>query len=68
MGAWFLKESYSDIAGETGVERFHITGKLYFFGGILSLVMIGFALIFVAAAFEILAFLSLPESAGIREE
>ncbi len=68
VGSWFLKESYSDIAGETGVERFHITGKLYFFGGILSLVMIGFALIFVAAAFEILAFLSLPESAGIREE
>ncbi len=59
-GSWFLKESYTSIAEETGVKTFDTAGKLYFFGGILSLILLGFALILVAAILEALAFFRLP--------
>ncbi len=61
VGSWFLKESYTTIANETGVKTFDTAGKLYFFGGILSLILLGFVLILVAAILEVLAFLKLPE-------
>jgi len=58
---WFLRESYSKIAGETSVERFSTAGNLYFFGGILTLVLVGIVVVFLAAVFEALAFFSLPD-------
>jgi uncharacterized membrane protein len=60
--AWFLKRGYERIAVRTGTKTFRTVGRLYFYGALLVIVLIGAVLAFTAAVLQIKAFFSLPES------
>jgi uncharacterized membrane protein len=60
--AWFLKKGYERIAVRTGTKTFRTVGRLYFYGALLIIVLIGAILAFMAAILQIKAFFSLPES------
>jgi uncharacterized membrane protein len=60
--AWFLKRGYELIAVRTGTKTFRTVGRLYFYGALLVIVLIGVILAFVAVILQIKAFFSLPES------
>jgi len=60
--AWFLKKGYERIAVRTGTKTFRAVGRLYFYGALSVIVLIGAALAFAAGILQIKAFFSLPES------
>jgi uncharacterized membrane protein len=60
--AWFLKRGYERIAVRTGTKTFRTVGRLYFYGALLVIFLIGAALAFVAGILQIKAFFSLPGS------
>ena len=60
VSAYFIKKSFEKISQATGVATFRTTGKLYFIGSILHVILIGGIITLVAAAMQIAAFFSLP--------
>lgn len=60
ISAYFIKKSFEKIGQATGVDTFKTAGKLYFIGGILSVIVIGLILWLVAVIMQIIAFFSLP--------
>jgi uncharacterized membrane protein len=62
VSAWFLKKGYERVAVRTGTKTFRTVGRLYFYGALLVIVLIGAILAFVAVILQIKAFFSLPES------
>jgi uncharacterized membrane protein len=62
VSAWFLKRGYELIAVRTGTKTFRTVGRLYFYGALLVIVLVGAVLALVAATLQIKAFFSLPES------
>jgi uncharacterized membrane protein len=58
----FLKRGYERIAVRTGTKTFRTVGRLYFYGALLVIVLIGAILAFIAAVLQVKAFFSLPES------
>jgi uncharacterized membrane protein len=62
VSVWFLKKGYELIAVRTGTKTFRTVGRLYFYGALLVIVLIGVILAFVAVILQIKAFFSLPES------
>ena len=62
VSAWFLKKGYERIAVRTGTKTFRTVSRLYFYGALLVIVLIGVILAFVAVILQIKAFFSLPES------
>ena len=57
----FVRMSYSSISRRLGVGMFGTAGLLYMIGAILSVVLIGFVLIFVALVLNIVAFFSIHD-------
>ena len=66
VAAYFMKQSYDMIARETGVNMFSTVALLYIIGAVLTIILIGALIIFIAAILEIVAFFSLPDSAPGR--
>jgi uncharacterized membrane protein len=62
IAARFLRKGYEGIATKTGTETFRSVGRWYYYGAWLSIVLVGFVLILIAAILQIVAFFSLPES------
>jgi uncharacterized membrane protein len=60
--ARFFKRGYERIAVRTGTKTFRTVGRLYFYGALLVIVLIGAILAFIAVILQIKAFFSLPES------
>jgi uncharacterized membrane protein len=59
---WFLKRGYEQIAVRTGTKTFRTVGRLYFYGALSVIVLVGAVPAFVAAVLQVKAFFSLPES------
>ncbi|MDA4128100.1 MAG: DUF996 domain-containing protein [Thaumarchaeota archaeon] len=57
----FLRRSFTTIANRLGVGMFSTAGLLFLIGAALAIIIIGFALIFVAEILMIVAFFSLPD-------
>lgn len=55
IGTYFLRKSYKGIAEVLNHGLFSTTGTLYFIGGILTIVLIGFLIILVAVIVELVA-------------
>jgi uncharacterized membrane protein len=62
IAARFLRKGYEGIATKTGTETFRTVGRLYFYGALSVIVLVGAVLAFVAAVLQVKAFFSLPES------
>lgn len=61
LSAHYIKKSYYMIAEEVGVNTFRTAGLLYFLGALLSIIIVGFAILFIAKILEVIAWASLPE-------
>ena len=61
IGAIYLRRCYKSIADHTKVSMFGTTGTVYLIGSILTIVLIGFLILFIARILEIIAYFSLPD-------
>jgi uncharacterized membrane protein len=57
----FLKWGYERLATKTGVEEFKKVARLYYYGALSAIALVGFVLILIAMILQIKAFLSLPK-------
>jgi uncharacterized membrane protein len=61
VSAIFLRRSFNSIATKLNVGLFGTTALLYLLGAVLTIVLIGFLLIFIAQILQLIAFLSVAE-------
>ncbi len=61
ISAIFIQKAYGKISSRLGVGYFGTAGKLYFFGAVLVIILVGFILLFIAEIFQIIAFFSIPD-------
>jgi len=59
----FIRRAYDTMATKLNVGTFRTAGLLYFIGAILTIVLVGFLLLLVAAILQIVAFFSINETA-----
>jgi uncharacterized membrane protein len=59
----FIRRAYATMATRLNVGTFRTAGLLYFIGAILTIVLVGFILLLVAAILQIIAFFSISEMA-----
>jgi uncharacterized membrane protein len=62
VGSYFLWKSYRTISAKLPVGLFGTGALLYFIGSILTIILVGFILIFIAQILFIVAFFSLPDN------
>jgi len=67
VSAWFLKRGYERIAIRIGTRTFRTVGRLYFYGTLLAIVLVGLVLLFIAGVLQIKAFFTLPKSQPIPQ-
>ena len=58
----FIRRSYDAMASKLSVGMFGTAGMLYFIGAILTIILVGFIILFIAAILQIVAFFSIPDS------
>ena len=58
----FIRRAYDTMAAKLDVGMFRTAGLLYFIGAILTIILVGFVILFVAAILQIVAFFSIRES------
>jgi len=58
----FIRRSYDTMASKLNVGMFGTAGMLYFIGAILTIILVGFVILFVAAVLQIIAFFSIADS------
>ena len=61
VSAFFLRKSYNTIATKLGVGMFGTAALLYLIGAILTIILVGFIVIFVAGILQLIAFFSIPD-------
>lgn len=61
----FLRRAYGKIATKLNVGTFRTAGTLYFIGAILTIILVGFLILFVAAIIQIVAFFSIQDVAMV---
>jgi uncharacterized membrane protein len=65
----FIRRAYDTMATRLSVGTFRTAGLLYFIGAILTIVLVGFILLLVAAILQIVAFFSINEMAqGVQPQ
>lgn len=64
VGAIFLRKSYNSIAARLNIGMFRTTALIYLIGAFLTIILIGFALLFVAQILMVIAFFQIPETAA----
>ncbi|MDA4125513.1 MAG: DUF996 domain-containing protein [Thaumarchaeota archaeon] len=61
VAAIFVRKSYGSMATKLGVGMFSTSGLIFLIGAALTIVLVGFILIFVSEILNIIAFFSIPE-------
>lgn len=64
IGAFFLRKSFNSIAARLNIGMFRTTALIYLIGAILTIILIGFALLFVAEILMVVSFFQIPEVAA----
>ncbi len=62
ISAIFLKKSYDAVAKHLGVGLFSTVAILYMVGAVLTIILVGLLITFVALILQIVAFFSIPEA------
>jgi len=62
ISALFVRRAFDGMANKLGVGTFRTAGLLYFVGALLTIVLIGFLLLFVAYILQVVAFFSINDS------
>ncbi len=59
--AIFLRRSYRAIASQLNIGMFDTVALLYLIGAVLSIVLVGFVIIYISQILQVVAFFSIPE-------
>ena len=62
IGSYFLWQSFKIVTTKLNVGLFGTAGILYFIGSLLTIIFVGFILIFIAQILMIVAFFSIPDN------
>lgn len=62
VSAVFLKRSFDTISSRLNVNMFHTAALIYLIGAATTILVFGFALLFVAEILFLIAFISIPSS------
>ena len=65
LASLYVKKAMNTLSGKTGVKLFHTTGTVFFVGALLTIILIGFIVIWVAF---ILLMISFYESKPLAQE
>jgi len=57
----FIRRAFNTMAAKLNVDTFKTAGTLYFFGAILTIILVGFILLLIAYIFQIVAFFSIHD-------
>lgn len=61
VSAVFFRKSYNKIASSLNLGIFRTTALLYLIGAALSIILVGFIIVFIAGILQVVAFFSIPE-------
>ncbi len=67
ISAVFLKRSYDTMGEKLGVKMFKTAATLYLAGAALTIVFVGFILLFVAQILQAVAYFSIPDQLPAQE-
>lgn len=56
LASLYFKKAMNTLSGKTGVKLFHTTGTVFFAGALLTIILIGFIVIWVAFILPMIAF------------
>ncbi len=56
FAAFYFKKAMNNLSEKTGVKLFHTTGTLFFAGAILTIILIGFLIIYVSFILLLISF------------
>jgi uncharacterized membrane protein len=62
ISSLFIRRAFNGMADKLGVGTFRTAGLLYFIGAILTIILVGFLLLFVAFILQVVAFFSINEA------
>lgn len=57
----FIKRAFNNMAAKLNVGTFRTAGTLYFVGALLTIILVGFIILFIAFIVQIVAFFSIQE-------
>ena len=61
IGSFFMFQSLKELAEKSGIKIFRTAGLLYFIGAILSIILVGFLVMFVGWIIHIVAYFSIKQ-------
>jgi len=67
ISSLFVRRAFDGMANKLGVGTFRTAGLLYFVGALLTIVLIGFVLLFVAFILQVVAFFSINDSSPMAQ-
>jgi uncharacterized membrane protein len=62
VGSYFLWKSFKVVGEKSNVKMFGTAGLIFFIGSILTIILVGFVVTFIAQILFIVAFFSLPDN------
>jgi uncharacterized membrane protein len=66
VSAFFLRRAYDKMAQGLGVGTFRTAATLYLVGAALTIVLVGFLLLFIAEILQAVAYFSIPDQAPVQ--
>jgi len=63
ISAIFIRRAFGTMAGRLDIRTFRTAGTLYLVGAALTIVLVGFIILFVAYIYQVISFFSIPETA-----
>jgi len=58
----YVRKAYNNIATKLNIGTFRTAGTLYFVGALLTIILVGFVILFIAYVVQIVAFFSIQET------
>lgn len=62
VSAIFVRRAFDKMAAKLNVGTFRTAGMLYFVGALLTIILVGFLILFIAFIFQVVAFFSIPDN------
>jgi uncharacterized membrane protein len=66
ISAIFLRKAYNSISMELGVKMFGTAATLYLVGAVLTIVLVGFLVLFIAQILQAVAYFQIPDVAPMQ--
>jgi len=63
ISAVYVRQAYNTIGSKLNVSYFRTTATLWFWGAVLTIIIVGFIILLIAFIFQIVAFFSIQETA-----